>query len=115
MAIWTRRSSRQTSTGSVRLTTLRVRPFTPHMTYCLPRKGWAGPAHGRHHLGGHEMRSRRLGHTGLDISVLGLGTAAVGSDASDDERAIAAIRRSVELGITWIDTAPIYGARRAEE
>lgn len=58
--------------------------------------------------------TRALGSTGLTISTLGLGTAAIGSNPADDRLGIAAIHRAVDLGINWIDTAPVYGNRRAE-
>jgi aryl-alcohol dehydrogenase-like predicted oxidoreductase len=50
----------------------------------------------------------------VDISVIGLGTATIGSDPAADGGGIAAIERAVELGVNWIDTAPIYGDRRSE-
>ncbi len=61
------------------------------------------------------MRTRTLGLTGLDISVVGLGTAAIGSDPSADVDGVAAIDRAVALGVNWIDTAPIYGEGRSED
>ena len=62
------------------------------------------------------MERRRLGRTGLEISVLGFGAGAVGGlmtkgAAADQERAIA---RAVELGINYIDTASIYGNGESE-
>ncbi len=62
------------------------------------------------------MQKRRLGRTGLDISVLGFGAGAVGGlmtkgAPADQERAIA---RAVELGINYIDTAALYGNGESE-
>ncbi|MBS0517856.1 MAG: aldo/keto reductase, partial [Proteobacteria bacterium] len=62
------------------------------------------------------MQCRRLGRTGLDISVLGFGAGAVGGlmtkgVAADQERAVA---RALELGINYIDTAPLYGNGESE-
>jgi len=62
------------------------------------------------------MEKRRLGRTGLQISVLGYGAGAVGGlftkgDPADQERAIA---RAVELGINYIDTASLYGNGESE-
>jgi len=62
------------------------------------------------------MERRRLGRTGLEISVLGFGAGAVGGlmtkgAATDQERAIA---RAVELGINYIDTASLYGNGESE-
>jgi aryl-alcohol dehydrogenase-like predicted oxidoreductase len=39
----------------------------------------------------------------------------MGWGAQDDDDSIAAIHRAVESGITWIDTAPVYGYGRAEQ
>jgi len=62
------------------------------------------------------MQKRRLGRTGLQISVLGYGAGAVGGlftkgAAADQERAIA---RAIELGINYIDTAALYGNGESE-
>jgi aryl-alcohol dehydrogenase-like predicted oxidoreductase len=63
-----------------------------------------------------------LGATGMQISRVGYGAWAIGGQgwwhawgAQDDEESIATIRRAVELGINWIDTAPIYGLGHSEE
>lgn len=62
------------------------------------------------------MQRRRLGRTGLEVSVLGYGAGAVGGlmtkgTPADQERAIA---RAVELGINYIDTAALYGNGESE-
>lgn len=63
---------------------------------------------------------RPLGNSDLHISSIGLGTWAIGGEGAfgwgpqDDSESIAAIRRSAELGINWIDTAPVYGFGHAE-
>jgi len=64
----------------------------------------------------------RLGRTGLEISRIGLGAWAIGGSgwwhawgSQDDEQSIATIRRAAELGINWVDTAPIYGLGHSEE
>jgi aryl-alcohol dehydrogenase-like predicted oxidoreductase len=67
------------------------------------------------------MRKRRLGNSTLDITVMGLGAWAIGGEwrfgwgPQDDAESMAAIRRAVELGINWIDTAPAYGLGHSEE
>lgn len=64
---------------------------------------------------------RRLGRTGPEITTVGLGAWAIGGPwkvgwgPQDDDLSIAAIRRSVELGINWVDTAAIYGLGHSEE
>jgi D-threo-aldose 1-dehydrogenase len=56
--------------------------------------------------------SRRvLGRTGLQVSVLGFGSAPLGDLFAqlDDSTAIAAVDRAFELGINLLDTSPLYG------
>ena len=62
------------------------------------------------------MERRKLGRTGLDVSVLGFGCGAVGGlmvrgGAADQERAVA---RAIELGINYFDTAAMYGNGESE-
>jgi aryl-alcohol dehydrogenase-like predicted oxidoreductase len=68
------------------------------------------------------MRTKRLGKTELELTTIGLGTFAIGGPEwhagwgpQDDSDSIAAIRRALELGINWIDTAPVYGLGKAED
>lgn len=68
------------------------------------------------------MERRRLGANGPEISVLGIGTAPIGSGrewvywgAQDETAAVEAIRAGIDAGADWIDTAPFYGWGRAEE
>ena len=62
-----------------------------------------------------------LGRSGAAFTRLGLGTWAIGGPwrfgwgPVDDEESIAAIRRAVDEGINWIDTAAVYGLGHAEE
>ncbi len=59
-----------------------------------------------------------LAGTGLRSSRVGLGTWAIGGlewGGADDAASIATIHRALEMGITLIDTAPIYGHGHAEE
>lgn len=67
------------------------------------------------------MKTRPLGNTDLQLSEIGFGAWAVGGGGyafgwgeQDDNESIAAIRRALELGINWIDTAPVYGLGRSE-
>lgn len=62
------------------------------------------------------MQKRRLGRTGLQVSVLGYGAGAVGGlftkgAAADQERAAA---RAIEAGINYFDTAALYGNGESE-
>jgi len=54
------------------------------------------------------MKTRTLGKTGLEVSELGLGGLFISSYGSEYEDARAAIHRALELGVTYIDTAPGY-------
>jgi aryl-alcohol dehydrogenase-like predicted oxidoreductase len=62
--------------------------------------------------------SRRLGSTGLDVSVIGLGTWAMGGDEwgpADDQVSIDVLRAAVRQGVTLVDTADVYGLGHSEE
>lgn len=55
------------------------------------------------------MQKRTLGRTGLAVTELGMGGVFVASFASEFDQAKQAIRRAVDLGVNYIDTAPGYG------
>ena len=59
---------------------------------------------------------RPVGRTGLEVSVLGFGTAPLGDlyGKLDDGTAIAAVERALALGVNLIDTSPLYGHGLAE-
>lgn len=68
------------------------------------------------------MKSRQLGATGIDLTVIGLGTWAHGGGGwayswgrQDDRDSLATIRAALEAGINWIDTAAVYGLGHSEE
>lgn len=68
------------------------------------------------------MRTRLLGRTGLRVSEIGFGGWAIGGNAhgnsygpTDDEASVAAVRRAVELGCNFFDTADVYGWGHSEE
>jgi len=68
------------------------------------------------------MKTRKLGWTDLNLSIIGLGTWAIGGGKwkfswgpQDDRDSISAIQRALELGINWIDTAAVYGLGHSEE
>jgi aryl-alcohol dehydrogenase-like predicted oxidoreductase len=54
------------------------------------------------------MRYRTLGRTGLQVSELGMGGLFVSRYGGDRAQATAAVRRALELGVNFIDTAPGY-------
>lgn len=67
------------------------------------------------------MNTKVLGNSDLAITPIGFGAWAIGGDwefgwgAQDDAQSIAAIHRALELGVNWIDTAPVYGLGHSEE
>jgi aryl-alcohol dehydrogenase-like predicted oxidoreductase len=68
------------------------------------------------------MQTRQLGNSDLHITRVGYGAWAIGGSgwqfawgSQDDKDSIAAIHRSLELGVNWIDTAAVYGLGHSEE
>jgi aryl-alcohol dehydrogenase-like predicted oxidoreductase len=64
------------------------------------------------------MQKRKLGNGGLEVSALGLGCMGLSSGygpATDRAAAIALIRAAVERGVTFFDTAQVYGPFANEE
>ncbi|MGR6916084.1 aldo/keto reductase [[Actinomadura] parvosata] len=63
------------------------------------------------------MEQRVLGRTGRQVGVVGLGAWQLGADwgeVSEDE-AVATLNAAVESGVTFIDTADVYGDGRSEQ
>ncbi len=62
------------------------------------------------------MKYRRLGSTGYEVSEIGFGAWAIGADwgSVDDTTAMAALNAAVDAGVTFIDTADVYGDGRSE-
>jgi len=58
---------------------------------------------------------RALGRTGLRVSILGFGAGSRFLMYQQEEDAIAALNRAIDLGITYIDTAHSYGDGKSEE
>jgi diketogulonate reductase-like aldo/keto reductase len=56
---------------------------------------------------GEHMKHKKFGTTGHDVSVIGQGTWYI--DHGDRKSAVAALRRGIDLGMTHIDTAEMYG------
>ena len=67
------------------------------------------------------MKTRKLGNTDLNLTTVGLGTWAMGGPwqfgwgPQDDSQAVTSIHKALDMGINWIDTAPIYGCGHSEE
>ena len=68
------------------------------------------------------MKTRNLGATDLNLSVVGIGTWPMGGVSAgmhwgpqDDQESIKTIQKAVDCGINWLDTAGAYGRGHAEE
>jgi len=68
------------------------------------------------------MQTRKLGNSDLQITHVGYGAWAIGGSgwqfawgSQNDNDSVAAIHRSLELGVNWIDTAAVYGLGHSEE
>jgi aryl-alcohol dehydrogenase-like predicted oxidoreductase len=64
------------------------------------------------------MRDRRLGRTGWEVSEIGYGAWGIGGAlwrGGSDEEGTAALRRTIELGLNFIDTALAYGDGHSEQ
>jgi aryl-alcohol dehydrogenase-like predicted oxidoreductase len=64
------------------------------------------------------METRTLGRSGIGASVLGYGAWGIGQSmwiGADDDESLRALRRAIELGVTFIDTALGYGDGHSEE
>jgi predicted aldo/keto reductase-like oxidoreductase len=98
------RERRTTRRGLLRLT------VAAGAAYALPRAARAGepPA-----AAARAQPTRDFGKTGRKVSVFGLGCYYVGSAASDEEGA-RVVRTALDLGCTYVDTAPSYVQGRSE-
>lgn len=63
------------------------------------------------------MQSRKFGRTGRDVSEIGFGSWAIGAAWGEvnDNDAIAALHAALDAGVTFIDTADVYGDGRSEK
>ncbi|WP_171156835.1 aldo/keto reductase [Streptomyces argyrophylli] len=73
------------------------------------------------------MTTRTLGRSGIEVSALGFGCWAIGGEHRtadgqpvgwgkvDDEESVRAVRRALDLGVTFFDTADSYGTGHSEE
>src|SRR3954471_4418092 len=64
------------------------------------------------------MQKRKLGRSNLEVSAIGLGCMGMSfgyGPAADKQEMISLIRKAVELGVTFFDTAEVYGPFTNEE
>lgn len=72
------------------------------------------------------MEKRTLGHSGIEVSAMGLGCWAIGGPFNvesrpagwggvNDSDSVDAIHRALDLGVTFFDTANVYGCGHSEE
>jgi aryl-alcohol dehydrogenase-like predicted oxidoreductase len=64
------------------------------------------------------MKKRKLGNSGLEVSALGLGCMGMSygyGPAGDKQEMISLLRQAVERGVTFFDTAEVYGPFKNEE
>ena len=65
------------------------------------------------------MKQIKIGKSGIEASAIGIGTWAIGGDSnwgpSSDSESIKTIHHARDLGITLLDTAPVYGLGHSEE
>src|SRR3982751_4967822 len=64
------------------------------------------------------MKNRKLGNSGLEVSALGLGCMGMSwsyGQAKDKKEMISLLRAAVERGVTFFDTAEVYGPYTNEE
>src|SRR5262252_6012580 len=65
-----------------------------------------------------DMQTRKLGNSNLEVSAIGLGCMGMSfgyGPAVDKQQGISLIRKAVELGVTFFDTAEVYGPFKNEE
>ncbi len=62
------------------------------------------------------MQYRELGRTGWNVSAISFGAWAIGGTWGDvkDEESLSALRRALDLGVNFFDTADVYGDGRSE-
>ena len=64
------------------------------------------------------MNTRTLGRTGIEVSEVGYGAWGIGGSewlGAQDDESVDALRRAIELGLTFIDTALAYGRGHSEQ
>src|SRR5579883_3189215 len=83
---------------------------------CRPLQGRQCAASSPDPHGDSCLKYRRFGRMGWDVSEVSFGTWAVGAEWGpvDDEQSIAAMKKALDLGVNFFDTADVYGDGRSE-
>src|SRR5690606_29629736 len=76
-----------------------------------PRSRAPGESNARYR---EDMETRTLGHSGIVVSSLGVGCNAFGSRI-DEEASAAVVHAALDAGVTFFDTADVYGFGASEE
>jgi aryl-alcohol dehydrogenase-like predicted oxidoreductase len=64
------------------------------------------------------LNERRLGRTGLSVSEIGYGAWGIGGSmwlGAEDQESLKALHRAIDLGVSFIDTAAVYGNGHSEK
>jgi len=61
----------------------------------------------------HAMPTRNLGHTGHRVGIFSLGAQAM-VESGDTDLAVSIVEKAIDLGVNYIDTAPVYGNTKSE-
>ena len=61
------------------------------------------------------VSKRKFGWTGMEVPVIGQGTWMIEGNRAAEQRAIESLRLGLDLGMTHLDTAEMYGSGRAEQ
>lgn len=64
---------------------------------------------------GGKLPMRKLGRTGIEVSILGFGSGSRFLMYKEEDKALEALSKALDLGITYIDTAHSYGDGKSEE
>src|SRR5260370_5323827 len=83
-----------------------------------PRRSALGLRRGKRTTNGETMQKRKLGKSNLEVSAIGLGCMGMSFNygpAGDKQEMISLIRAAVERGVTFLDTAEVYGPFTNEE
>src|SRR5690606_27278731 len=93
------------------LRALELRQEDAHLLYA------GGRAAGSRRTGDAPMKTRKLGRSGPEVSAIGLGCMGMSAfyGGADEQQSIEVIHRALDLGVTLLDTAEMYGPHTNEQ